>query len=397
MSQVVDLRNADAPRDVIHRAVQLLSQGEIVVLPTETYYLACAQATCGDAVRRLVEGNAVGGNGSGRSRTGGDQAEFLIGATDQILDHVPEMPGVGRKLARRGWPGPLVIEFSLPVECGIGNALPEAARAAAAFRFRCPAHPVPQAVLRLLPAPLVAIGELDRNAANPVGVSEALSAGGSRTAEEALARFADESALIVDDGPARYGEPSTVVTVDGNRWRVGRPGVLGESSLRRMAGSLFLFVCTGNTCRSPMAEALFRKLLAERLDCTEAELYDRGYVAASAGLSAAPGAPASPEAIELVGRRGVDLNAHQSQPLTEELLNQADRIFAMTRGHLQMILDFRPDVASRAELLSRDGGDVPDPIGGTFSDYQACEREIDRHLRAILDQLELEGSPSERP
>src|SRR5205085_3304261 len=119
----------------------------------------------------------------------------------------------------------------------------------------------------------------------------------------------------------------TVVRVAGEKWSILREGVATERTLRRLAGDVFLFICTGNTCRSPMAEALFRKMLAEKLQCTEDDLVDRGYVVASAGLAAAPGAPPSPEAVQILRTRGVDLQSHESQPVTARLLHQADAIY----------------------------------------------------------------------
>src|SRR5690606_12191134 len=109
-----------------------------------------------------------------------------------------------------------------------------------------------------------------------------------RTVAELEGRFASACDLVIDDGPCRYGEPTTVVRIDDGQWSVQSPGVVSETAVGRLASEVYLFVCTGNTCRSPLAEGLFRKLLAERLQCTEEELFDRGYVVASAGLSAAP-------------------------------------------------------------------------------------------------------------
>jgi protein-tyrosine phosphatase len=106
-------------------------------------------------------------------------------------------------------------------------------------------------------------------------------------------------------------------------------------------------------------------------------------------LSAATGAPAASEAIDLLARTGVDLRTHASQPLTDSLLDQADHVFTMTRGHRESILALRPDVADRVHLISPDKTDVADPIGGGLSDYQVCKEQLERYVRALVHGLTL--------
>src|SRR3954454_1652314 len=95
---------------------------------------------------------------------------------------------------------------------------------------------------------------------------------------------------------------------------------------------------TGNTCRRPMAEALLKKRVAERLGCQIEELDDRGVVVMSAGLSAPPGGRAAAEAIQTMQERKLDLTQHESQPLSERLVKFADCIITMTAGHRDGIL-----------------------------------------------------------
>lgn len=149
-----------------------------------------------------------------------------------------------------------------------------------------------------------------------------------------------------------------------------------------------LFLCTGNTCRSPLAEALCKKLLAERLGCTPAELPQRGFFVQSAGLAAMMGEEAAEEAIVTAQELGADLSGHGSQPVTADLLNQADFIFVMTQSHLRLIAEFYSHLEIRPRLLSTEGEDIPDPIGRGPQVYRDCAREILRHLEKLLPEVQ---------
>jgi tRNA threonylcarbamoyl adenosine modification protein (Sua5/YciO/YrdC/YwlC family) len=371
MSKIIDIRNADDSRDVIHQAVQLLSDGELVAFPTETVYVVAADALNPAGVEKLLDLFDLAPK---------DNRGCVLGVKgmQQAQDYIPHMSLLGGKLARRCWPGPVTIQYHLSHQEGLLDSLPPETRTAVSVNddvsFRTPAHDVILEALRLVPAPLVL---------SPESNSDAL----TTTVEEVQSRFGERVSLIVDDGSCRYGQPSTVVRVTKDQWEVVRPGVVTESMLARLVSEVYLFVCTGNTCRSPMAEGLFRKFLAERLQCAEEELFDRGFVVASAGLAAAIGAPASPESIEITQQRGVDLRAHASQPLTDRLLEQADHIYTMTQGHKHSIQAARPDISDRLDLLSREKVDISDPIGGGIKEYEICEQEIEKQIIAILDQI----------
>jgi protein-tyrosine phosphatase len=229
--------------------------------------------------------------------------------------------------------------------------------------------------LRLLPAPLCATTEV------PAASSQFPTATGLAQAGN------EELAVIVDTGPCRYDQPTSLVRVGTDRWELIHEGVASKRTLNRLAGNMYLFVCTGNTCRSPMAEGLFRKLLAERLKCPEDELVDRGFVVASAGVAAAHGSPPSPEAVEILTGRGVDLRGHESQPVTAQLLSQADQIFTMTRSHRELLVRDFPELAESVRLLARDGADVIDPIGAGLDEYRRCADQIEGYLQGIMAEL----------
>jgi len=364
MPEVVELREVTDRRDVIHRAVQRLSSGDLVALPSEAGYVLAGAA--------LVEraGHCFS--------AGREPATLLLRTTEEVVDFLPHLPKTGLRIARRCWPGPLVLRAPASMANGVLAALPESSRAAAVangqLAVRVSSHPILSEVAKLTRGPLL-IREIDVLAKN---------------VDFAVTPWTDAALIVKDNAAAESNTevPTSIVEIKSDgAWKAERIGATPENRLQIAACEVILFCCTGNTCRSPMAESLFRHLLAERLKCSPEDLTKRGFLIASAGLAADYGSPASRESVEMMKRRGLDLQSHTSQPLTDRLIEQVDRCYTMTKSHRSAILDSHPELADRVQVLGRDGKDVSDPIGGGMNEYAACAASIEKQLAKILDDI----------
>ncbi len=147
-----------------------------------------------------------------------------------------------------------------------------------------------------------------------------------------------------------------------------------------------LFVCTGNICRSPMAEGLFRHAIRGR---------GEEYRVLSAGVGAVDGQPPSAHAVRALKELNIDISRQRSRMLTAELVNHADYIFGMTHGHVDAVTLLYPQASEKTFLLREFDEtldiyekDISDPIGGSYDIYTACRDQIEQGIVSLLNFIE---------
>ena len=356
--------------NTVRRAVEVLTGSGLVAFPTETVYGVAARVDDPAALKRLR---------NVKSRTADQAFTVHIGSPGEAVRFAPGLEGLASRFVRKAWPGPLTLIVSVedPASAAVMSDLDGSAAAAmyhdGTIGLRCPDDPFAGALLRAMEVPVVAAS------ANRAGRPAPCSGG------DVLKELDGQIDLLVDTGRTKYAKPSTIVRVTGSSYKLVREGVYDADLVKRLSVLRLLLVCTGNTCRSPMAVALARDMLAQRLCCGVSELSERGVEVRSAGTAGGWGG-ASPNAMTVMERRGLDLSGHESAALTPEMIQQADYIFAMTRSHCDMVINMAPSAKERVALLL-DGQDIRDPIGGSTDEYEKCARMAEKGLQARLQEV----------
>ncbi len=314
-----------------------------------------ARADDPDAVARLRD-----------ARTTEAPGTWFAPSPRRIIEALSPPARIDRRAIRRLAPGPVVFHLILPPSSS-------ASQPAGVFD-RDGVYAVRVSELSLLArvvegarGPIVGYPLADLGVANDSAITP-----------ESIAPLQDAT-LAIDEGPIREGVEPTVVRLNASPSpEIVRVGAIGEKAIRERLRRRIVFVCTGNTCRSPMAEAIARSRVSKEAEPLETEIL-------SAGLHAGEGSPATPQAIEALREMGYEMETHRSRALSLSQLAGADAIYTMTDTHLRGVLSMDPFApAERLDVA----GDIPDPIGGPLREYRECAARIKEAIEGRLKELD---------
>lgn len=344
-------------------AARTIGRGDVVGFATETVYGIGAMATNREAMRKLR---------NLKSRPSGPFS-VLVSGIDDVRRYVQKIPLRASWIMSKTWPGPITLLLET------GGKFPDKKLQHAkglydtltlddVIGLRCPDEPLARAMLEKIDRPVVA------PSANLAGQPS------PRTAADVLESLGSRIDLLVDSGESKYGKDSTILRVTGNSWEIVRTGVYDVCDVKKFMKRKIVFVCTGNTCRSPMAAGIAKKLISESLGLRAGDLHENGVDIVSAGLYCSNGSPPAVEAEFAAEKIGVNISHHKSRKLTQGMVKSADVVLCMSAFHVEGVQGLTGEPANKIQLLDEQE-EISDPIGGGADVYVKTSEHIERALQ----------------